>query len=133
MDKNNKGTMTKTKAKTCLRYRLLGTIPTDADKIILGSKLPTTKQVLLCFLAHLASKTKRDAAKETALTVKTIYDKARIPTLDPSKMFQEVEKLYKSMLSILKHSEERWESPGAAKETIIKFQEELNQTYKFWP
>ena len=93
--------VTKAKSKSCLRFRLLGIIPTIFDIEIKGNKLPTTRQVLLSYLAHLQSKSKQESAKETAMKVKIIYDRARIPTLDPKKMAQEVEKLHKEMLNIL--------------------------------
>ena len=92
--------VTKAKSKSCLRFRLLGIIPTIFDIEIKGNKLPT-RQVLLSQLAHLQSKSKQESAKETAMKVKIIYDRARIPTLDPKKMAQEVEKLHKEMLNIL--------------------------------
>ena len=38
-------------------------------------------------------------------------------------MSEEVERLQKSMLNILKNSEERRESPGAVNDNTIKFQE----------
>ena len=91
MENRVKTPVTKAKSKSCLRFRLLGTIPTIFDIEIKGNKLPTTKQVLLSYLAHLQSKSKQESAKETAMKVKIIYDRARIPTLDPKKMAQEVE------------------------------------------
>ena len=72
-------------------------------------------------------------AKETVLKIIPIYERARIPTLDPKQMAQEVEKLHKSMLNILKYSEERIETAGAARDAFIKFQEDLDKTYKLCP
>ncbi len=61
--------LTKTKAKTCLRFRLLGTILTILDTEIKGHKLPTEKQILLSFLALLATNSSQEAAKETVLKI----------------------------------------------------------------
>ena len=60
------------------RFFLLDTNPTEADKQIQGSRLPTIRQVLLCFLSHHASKKKRDAANDTVKAVLPLYQKARI-------------------------------------------------------
>ena len=79
------------------------------------------------------SKSKQESAKETAMKVKIIYDRARIPTLDPKKMAQEVEKLHKEILNILKNSEERIRAPGAAHDAFVNFQENLDKTFKMWP
>ena len=47
------------------RYFLLNTVPDLKDKEILGSKLPTVKQILLCFIAHHSESTsKREAASK---------------------------------------------------------------------
>ena len=64
---------------------------------------------------------------------KIIYDRARIPTLDPKKKAQEVEKLHKEMLNILKNSEERIRAPGAAHDAFANFQENLDKTFKMQP
>ena len=52
-------------------------LDTKFQKQIQGSRLPTTRQVLLCFLSH-ASKKKRDAANDTVKAVLPLYQKARI-------------------------------------------------------
>ena len=63
-------------------YFLLGSTPTEDDLSITGAKLPTVRQVLMCFLAsHASPMTVRAAAKATVLKVLPFYDKARIPTL----------------------------------------------------
>ena len=85
MENRVKTPVTKAKSKSCLRFRLLGIIPTIFDIEIKGNKLPTTRQVLLSYLAHLQSKSNQESAKETAMEVKIIYDRARIPTLDKRK------------------------------------------------
>ena len=60
------------------RFFLLDTNPTEADKQIQGSSLPTKRQVLLCFLSHHASRKKRDAANDTVKVVLPLYQKVRI-------------------------------------------------------
>ena len=45
-------------------------------------------------------------------------------------MAQEVEKLHKEMLNILKNSEERITAPGAAHNAFVNFQEHLGKTFK---
>ena len=64
MEKRVKTPVTKTKSKSCPMFRLLGTILTILDIEIKGNKLPTSKQILLSFLALLETKSKPEAAKE---------------------------------------------------------------------
>ena len=79
------------------RKFLLGTVPTDDDKEIKGSKLPTKRQVLLCYLDHRQCSTtisKRDASKKkTVDCVIPFFQKAGVPTLSKQKMAEAVEKL----------------------------------------
>ena len=102
---------TKAKAKTTFRYDLLGTIPSETDKEFKTSKLPSGKQVLLSFLAELEDHTKRYAANATALKIKEIFDKARIPVLKHCKISQEVMKLHKKLLDVGKISKDRRDKP----------------------
>ena len=64
MENRVKTPVTKTKSKSCPIFRLLGTILTILDIEIKGNKLPTTKQILLSFLALLETKSKPEAVKE---------------------------------------------------------------------
>ena len=74
---------------------LLGTIPTDDDKTITGARLPTSQQVLLCFMAHhSATVTVREAATITTDTVLLFHQKARIPTIANTKMAAAIIKLF---------------------------------------
>ena len=113
------------------RFFLLDTIPTDDDKKIKGSKLPTTHQVLLCFLAHHKTLTKREAANKTVEISKHIYDCARIPTLQ-HKMAEEVEKLFNDMKNIIK-IQPRNRTSGKQNERLEEFRRRLQTTMKFWP
>ena len=83
------------------RRYLLVTLPTADDLIVTGSRLPTKKQILLCFVAHRdATTNKREAANNTVDEVQKLYDKARIPTVQRHKMAEEVKKHYKVFESI---------------------------------
>ena len=85
------------------RRYLLGTLPTADDLIMTDSRLPTKKQILLCFMAHRdATTNKREAANNTVDKVQKFYDKARIPTVQRHKMAEEVEKYHEVFESILK-------------------------------
>ena len=79
------------------------------------------------------TQSKRDAAKETVHTVTEIYERARIPTLKPNKMAEEIFKVHTKMLNILKKSEDIWEIPGQVRDNVKEFQEQLQQTQQFWP
>ena len=81
------------------RYFLLDTVPTDDDKVMTGARLPTARQVLLCFLAHHSSEgnTRRQAANLTVQTVLPFYERARIMTLAQHKMAEEVLKVFDEM------------------------------------
>ena len=50
------------------KKHLLGNIPTDDEKEIKGSRQPTIRQILLCYLTHYdhGKTTQRDAANATA-------------------------------------------------------------------
>ena len=125
------------------RYLLLGTIPTYADKDITGCRLPSRRQVLLCFIAHKedirgkdstnSKKVLRRAANETAAIVKTFYDKARIPMLEPNKVSQEILKYYSDFQALLKISVNKRDKPGKQHDKITEFRNNINKTMKFWP
>ena len=108
------------------RYLLLGTTPSDTDKEITGTRLPTSQQVLLCFLAHHADRdvTIRTAANLTSDQVLPFYHKARIPVIAATKVAGKVIELFNEMKGLLKKKEE---------EKIKAFKEKLPRTMKFWP
>lgn len=116
------------------RFFLFGTFAAATDKEIAGSRLPTVKQVMLCFLAHHAeyNVTIRDAANATVQKVLPFYLKARIPTLAPQKMAEEIEKLYHKMRSLMKIREVKRDMPKE-KARILEFKDKLEKTMKFWP
>ena len=121
---------TKSKAKKTFRYLLLDTVPTEADKEITTAKLPTSKQVLLCYLAHLKDYPSRVAANITAEKVIHIFNKARIPVLQPHKVTEEVLKAHKTLLKIGKISKVKRDLQN---EKMRIFKEDLSKTFKAWP
>lgn len=114
------------------RCFVLETIPIEADQEIHGSKLPTVRQVLLCFLSHHTLKTKRAAANTTVKTVLPFYLRAKIDTLKSNKMAEEVLKVFEEMKSIIKIDHARRETE-TNKQKINSFKEKLKTTMKFWP
>ena len=117
----------------CPHYFLLGSTPTEDDLSITGAKLPTVRQVLLCFLAsHASPVTVRAAAKATLVKVLPFYDKARIPTLNPVKMEEEVLKLHTEMKNLLKIDHQHRETEKN-KTKFNNFKQKLEKTMKFWP
>lgn len=123
---------TKAKAKTTMRYNLLDTIPCPTDKDINSSKLPTAKQVLLCFLAHLEDNPSRNAANITAQAVLNIYQKARIPALQLHKIAEEVLKLHDKMLANNKIPKNK-RNNTEQEDKINEFKAYLKTTFKAWP
>lgn len=116
------------------RFFLLDTTPTIDDKVITGSRLPTARQVLLCFLAYHDDPgcTKREAANSTVQKVLVFYNKARIPTIKENKLSDEVLKLFDLMQEMLKTPIVRRER-DSFKQKLQKFKETLAQTMKCWP
>ena len=121
---------------TKLQEYILGTIPTDENKIIKGSRLPTEHQVLLCYLAHRQCpniSSKREAANETVNVVIPFYEKAGIPTLHKQKMAEAVESLLAEFEKILK-TKKTARNSGKPKERIEEFKKKIKEkTMKFWP
>ena len=118
------------------RYFLLQTMPTEDDRTITGCRLPTTRQVLLCFLAYHDSKnnksTIRDAANAAVDAVLPFYERARVPHINSWKMAERIEKLFHSMLPLLKIPIAR-RTTDTSQKRITEFKENLNTTMKFWP
>ena len=122
-----------TKSPADFRRYILGTNPTVDDLKLIGSRLPTKKQILLCFLANCqTSATKREAAKKTVDEAQKLFDRARIPAIQQHKMAEEVERYNKIFEGILKISV-RYRSTGKPKERIDEFKKQLDTTFKFWP
>ena len=119
-----------------LKSYILGTRPTNDDKTLTGSRLPTEHAVLLCFLAHRQcpnSTSKRDAANKTVEMVLPFYNKAAIPTIQKHIMAETIEKLATEFENLLKLNQEK-QSSGKGKERIDNFKKRIqDKTMKFWP
>jgi hypothetical protein len=125
------------------RYFLLETKPAAKEKIITGCRLPTRKQVLLCFIAHKdemrindatsSKKVLRAAANATTEVVLPFYEKARIPSLSPNKIAQEILKYYEEFKSMLKINICERKTPGKQGEKIRTFKKKMLETMKLWP
>lgn len=125
------------------RYFLLETTPAAKDKIITGCRLPTRRQVLLCFIAHKeelrkndttnSKKVLRDAANATTTLVLPFYEKARIPSLLPNKISQEILKYYDEFKKLLKINVCERKTPGKQLEKIMTFKNQMHETMKLWP
>jgi len=123
------------------RLFLLGSVPTQVDKHIVTSKLPTNKQMLFAFIAKKEEefgkiKTKKvmfRAALSIAMEeILPIYRKARIPAKQPKKIAQDILKYYNSMQNLMKTKKEKREI-GITKERIETFKKSLQETMVCWP
>ena len=94
--------------------------------------MPTAKEVLLCYLAHLKELSSRNAANDTAQQVTAIFCKARIPVLQIHKVAEEVIKTHDNLLRIGKIPKNQRDGPKE-KERIHAFKESLTKTFKAWP
>ena len=115
---------------------LLGTKPTDDDKVMNGARLPTSRQVLLCFMAHHSETvTVREAANITTDTVLLFYQRARIPTIATTKMAAAIIKLFMEMKELQKINvaERKKDKNSKQQQRIVVFKEKLEKTMKFWP
>ena len=109
-------------SKSDWRKFILCTTPTDGDKTLKGSRLPTERAVLLSLLAFRQSSviTKRDAANKTVAAALPFFLKASIPTLQKHKMTEAIETLVAEFENILKIKPAARDS-GKPKERIEKF------------
>ena len=98
---------TKTKVSQSFQYELLGCGVFESDKEIKSSRLPTTKQTLLCFLAHFETVSIREAANITANIIKDYYDRARIPSIALNKIAEAVLNLHKDLADVKKNPSQR--------------------------
>ena len=124
------------------RYFLLDTVPTILDKEIHSRNLPTYKQVLLSFLAHLEDLRKidsnrnlkcvREAAKATVDIVMVFYGKANIPTVHHNKMCEKIENFNKKMQDLMRLSDERRKEGTKGYEDIEKIKKQLDEIFIFW-
>ena len=98
-----------------------------------GTKLPTNKQVILCFLANLNDLRSRDGSKNLSLRCEvanilteqiiTIYAKAGTPVLGKSAVRKKLFDLHNKYLNVKKHIGRKME----------EFHAYLQLTAEFWP
>ena len=101
-----------------------------------GARLPTSRQVLLCFMAHhSATVTVREASNITTDTVFLFYQKARIPTIANTKMAAAIIKLFMGMKELQKINvaERKNDKNNKKQQRIVVLKEKLEKTIKFWP
>ena len=122
----------------------LGPMISDDDKVIAGRKLPTSRQVLRCFMAFYNEIEKAEsrmhppamaAAADKALDcVEVHYKKADVPMMEPRKnCIRAIQNLYKNYVNnIRKISVDRRAKPFALKK-VQEFNKELDKTMKLWP
>ena len=115
----------------------LGKGITTADSVITGSRLPTCKQVLRCYLFHqqqgLASRqTKYETATLVFNQVAEFYNKAHIPMMAETKAINKIVQLADANARIRAIPISRRTTPA----TCDKLQQEesrLNKTFEIWP
>ena len=105
---------------------------------ISGNKLPTRKQCLLSYLAHLdnlrseGSKNhsyKREALNLVATRVRTHYENADIPIISPKNVCKKIEELYNRNRN---YTRTKIDSETTRK-NISSLKEDLTRTMPFWP
>lgn len=109
------------------------------DLKICGSRLPSVKQVLFCFMANLEKMRQDDPTKQRKLyrtcanlVVQEVlghYGKSHIPTIHRKKMAEKIVGLYQEYRSLLSTKSEK----RAGNKKIQLFQEKLKTTMQFWP
>ena len=124
------------------RHFLIGPSVTIDDKDIKGSKLPSKRQVIRCFLYYKdelqnessSSSVKqllRRAAQKVVDQVLVYYGKARIPTIAWKKMVTKVIDYYEEMKQLLKIPHQRRDNI-LPKQRIERFIAELDASFVFW-
>lgn len=121
------------------RLSVLPETPGQEHYEISGCKLPTYKQVLLCYLAHFerlkdsvqkSASPKRLAAKAVQEKVLYHYRNAGIDHLSDMRMYEVIEALYHEYTNIRKLPAKR---QNAHEPIYSKFHEKLDKTMPFWP
>ena len=87
---------------------LLGTIPSPENLSITGSKLPSKRQVLLCFLSNLKENGRESALSTTIDNVEKHYNRANIPTkIGRNNLGKIITEHYEEFNSLIKYNENR--------------------------
>ena len=121
------------------RLSLLQQTPEQEHRDISGCKLPTFKQILLCFLAHLdtvkdtfriAQAAKRSAARIVREKVIFHYRNARIDYISNKRMWDKILELHTEFTNIRKLPADRLKSHC---HLLKKFNDKLDKTMPLWP
>ena len=105
-----------TRSKT--QVFLLGT----AEETITGSKLPSSKQVLLHFCYHHLDKKKtvREAAAETLAAVTPFWERAHIPTQKQQRAQDKIVRLHQQWWAIKKNQKRRTKAQETKEEEFVQ-------------
>jgi len=120
---------------------LLGSVPSDDKRSILGSKLPTYNDVLLCFIAWRKHYQNADATNQSSILLPAAakvsdevcnhYKRAHIPVIDQKNVTKKIKQFYeKEFKSILKLNQSK---RSKTHPKIVQFQTKLKTTMPFWP
>ena len=121
------------------RLSLLQQTPEQEHRDISGCKLPTFKQILLCFLAHLdtvkdtlriAQAAKRSAARIVREKVIFHYRNAGIDYISKMRKCDKILELHTEYINIRKLPAARLKSHCYL---LKKFNDKLDKTMPFWP
>ena len=115
----------------------LGSGLSDDDSIIMGSRLPTCRQILKCMMWHVhhgtaKNKTKWESAKSVLVQVSSFYDKANIPMISERKACEKIIKLLDENAKLRAIPLKRRSAPSSLKQ-IEDMEEKLEQTFCLWP
>lgn len=134
---------TKSRSQTATRTRKaaeifgLGSGITTTDSQITGSRLPTSRQVLRCFMFHQQKgtstrQTKFETAKIVLSQVSEFYRKANIPMISDKKACQKIIKLADDNAKLRSIPFARRTRPATLNK-LKCMETELNKTFQIWP
>lgn len=115
----------------------LGSVITSDDAIITGSRLPTCRQILRCFLFHQnnptqKNQTQKDSARSVLEKLLPFYGKANIPVITNKKAEEKIIRLADKNAKLREIPIKRRDSDNA-KSKVAREEEELNKTFCIWP
>ena len=121
------------------KLKLILESPGEDHLVITGRKLPTYKQVLLCFLAHSekcrredSSKNKRIGHTAASAVIEQItfhYNNAGIFAIPKKNLYNQILSLHQKYISLRKVNPSR----RAVHHSLQVFQENLSRTMPLWP
>ena len=115
----------------------LGSAVTEDDKKITGAKLPSTRQVLRCYLSHRKfprekGQSKRETAKIVLEEIVPFYERSSIPLMTEKKAIDRIIKYADKHVDIYKISSHKRSLPSAQKK-LAEEEANLEKTFKLWP